>query len=204
MQEMAASPRPRNPWRAIALLVLAIFAGLVLVAACMAAIVGGTPKRTLKVPRADLQTGVPAFYPLPSLGADRAGRTHGVWVVLRADGQAQAFFSRDSHSGCTVPWRADFVFEGRAGWFRDPCTGSTYTLEGEKVFGPAPRGLDRHPASVEEAQVVVDLEQVLLGTCQYAGETLCSPPGQPVYRDEAPPPLVQPEMLTPTRSPASS
>lgn len=55
-----------------------------------------------------------------------------------------ALWQKCPHLGCTVPWRSDFTFRGRTGWFRCPCHGSTYTREGGVlVFGPAPRPLDR-------------------------------------------------------------
>jgi cytochrome b6-f complex iron-sulfur subunit len=55
-----------------------------------------------------------------------------------------ALWQKCPHLGCTVPWRGDFSFRGRTGWFRCPCHGSTYTREGGVlVFGPAPRPLDR-------------------------------------------------------------
>lgn len=54
-----------------------------------------------------------------------------------------AMWRKCPHLGCTVPWRSDFTFLARTGWFRCPCHGSTYTKEGGVlVFGPAPRSLD--------------------------------------------------------------
>ena len=55
-----------------------------------------------------------------------------------------ALWQKCPHLGCTVPWRPDFTFRGRTGWFRCPCHGSTYTKEGGVlVFGPSPRPMDR-------------------------------------------------------------
>jgi cytochrome b6-f complex iron-sulfur subunit len=54
-----------------------------------------------------------------------------------------ALWQKCPHLGCTIPWRSDFTFAGRKGWFRCPCHGSTYTKEGGvRVFGPAPRPMD--------------------------------------------------------------
>jgi cytochrome b6-f complex iron-sulfur subunit len=54
-----------------------------------------------------------------------------------------ALWRKCPHLGCTVPWRPDFSFLGRTGWFRCPCHGSTYTKEGGiLVAGPAPRPMD--------------------------------------------------------------
>jgi hypothetical protein len=60
-----------------------------------------------------------------------------------------------SLAGCTVPWRPDFVFADVKGWFRDPCSGTTYDLNGFKVFGPAPRGLDQYEVQVKGGEVAV-------------------------------------------------
>jgi cytochrome b6-f complex iron-sulfur subunit len=66
-------------------------------------------------------------------------------------GGALALWQRCPHLGCTVPWRSDFVFLARRGWFNCPCHGSTYTKEGGiAVFGPAPRPLDVFPIEVQE------------------------------------------------------
>ena len=91
-------------------------------------------KNPHEVPRRDLGVDVPRFYPLPSFGADSEGRTFGVWLVLRDDGSADAFYARDPRSGCYLPWRSDLVFEGQTGWFRDPCHGGTYTLDGRVAY----------------------------------------------------------------------
>jgi cytochrome b6-f complex iron-sulfur subunit len=61
----------------------------------------------------------------------------------QTEGGVLALWQKCPHLGCTVPWRPDFTFLGRKGWFRCPCHGSTYTKEGGvRVFGPAPRSMD--------------------------------------------------------------
>src|SRR4030042_3081900 len=60
------------------------------------------------------------------------------------EGGLLALWQRCPHLGCTVPWRPDFSFLGRTGWFRCPCHGSTFTKEGGiLVFGPSSRPMDR-------------------------------------------------------------
>ncbi len=62
-----------------------------------------------------------------------------------------ALWQKCPHLGCTVPWRADFTFLSRKGWFRCPCHGSTYTKEGGiLVAGPAPRPMDLFEVQVQE------------------------------------------------------
>jgi cytochrome b6-f complex iron-sulfur subunit len=67
-----------------------------------------------------------------------------------------ALWRKCPHLGCTVPWRPDFTFLGRTGWFRCPCHGSTYTKEGGiLVAGPAPRPLDLFDLEVQSDKSVV-------------------------------------------------
>ncbi len=67
-----------------------------------------------------------------------------------------ALWKKCPHLGCTVPYRADFNFLGRTGWFRCPCHGSTYTKEGGiLVAGPAPRPMDRFAIEVQEDNSIV-------------------------------------------------
>jgi cytochrome b6-f complex iron-sulfur subunit len=62
-----------------------------------------------------------------------------------------ALWRKCPHLGCTVPWRPDFNFLGRTGWFRCPCHGSTYTKEGGiLVAGPAPRPMDLFELQIQE------------------------------------------------------
>ena len=55
------------------------------------------------------------------------------------------------HLGCRVPECAT------SQWFECQCHGSQYNRVGEKKGGPAPRGMDRHPATVSASgDVVID------------------------------------------------
>jgi cytochrome b6-f complex iron-sulfur subunit len=77
-----------------------------------------------------------------------------------------ALWRKCPHLGCTIPWRPDFVFQGRKGWFRCPCHGSTYTKEGGIiVFGPAPRPMDVFPIEVQDdGSIVVQTGRQFEGT----------------------------------------
>ena len=49
-------------------------------------------------------------------------------------------------------------------WFECPCHGSQYNQVGEKKGGPAPRGMDRFPMSVNAAnELIVDTGNVIQG-----------------------------------------
>lgn len=85
------------------------------------------------------------------------------WIVREETGELIAFSTRSTHLGCTVPWRADFRFNGVTGWFRDPCSGTTWAITGERVFGPAPRNLDQYVVEVSGGQVRIDTSRVICG-----------------------------------------
>ena len=74
----------------------------------------------------------------------------------KTDGGLLALWQKCPHLGCTVPYRADFNFLGRTGWFRCPCHGSTYTKEGGiLVAGPSPRPLDLFEVTVQDDNSIV-------------------------------------------------
>lgn len=90
-------------------------------------------------------------------------REDGIYLVRLESGGVLALLRRSPHLGCTIVWRPDMVFAGQKGWFRDPCSGSNFTLTGERVTGPAPRGMDRYAVSVRGDQVFVDITTALCG-----------------------------------------
>jgi len=76
------------------------------------------------------------------------------WLVRLSRDEVIALYWKDPKLGCTVPWREHYRFtdprtgEAREGWFRNPCHGQTYDLDGRCVYGPCIRGLDRRPVTV--------------------------------------------------------
>ncbi len=99
---------------------------------------------------------------IPAPGDDPVAIAEGRFFLLNLEpgvtpngeetpGGLLALWRKCPHLGCTVPWRPDFSFLGRTGWFRCPCHGSTYTKEGGiLVAGPAPRPMDVFPLEVQE------------------------------------------------------
>ena len=74
-----------------------------------------------------------------------------VYTAINAvDTKLQAIYRKCVHLGCSVP-KCD-----SSKLFECPCHGSKYRLHGEYYAGPAPRGLDRFPVSIENGKVVVD------------------------------------------------
>lgn len=163
-------------------LALAAVVGIVLVGACLSLVVSSTPKHTLEVPLGELTAGLPRFYPQPSFGADANGRTFGVWVLVPATGGTRAFSAQDPGSGCFVNWRGELTVEGETGVFRDSCSDTSYSRDGEIVSGTGLRGIDAFEVEVTRTAVVVDLERVRLGRCRDGvAEAGCSTPGVPRY-----------------------
>lgn len=68
-----------------------------------------------------------------------------------------ALYQKCVHLGCRVPWCQS------SQWFECPCHGSKYNKVGEKVGGPAPRGLDRFVLEVAGGNIVVDTGNLVLG-----------------------------------------
>lgn len=68
-----------------------------------------------------------------------------------------ALFQRCTHLGCRVP------FCQSSQWFECGCHASKYNLAGEWKAGPAPRGLDRFPVTIDRGQVEVDTGNLLVG-----------------------------------------
>jgi cytochrome b6-f complex iron-sulfur subunit len=71
-------------------------------------------------------------------------------AVGAVEAKMQALYRKCVHLGCSVPHC------GTSMLFECPCHGSKYRLNGEFYGGPAPRGLDRFPISIEGGKVVVD------------------------------------------------
>lgn len=86
------------------------------------------------------------------------------------EGSIIALYHKCPHLGCTVPWRPEFPFtdprnqESYSGWFRCPCHGSTYSVTGTYVFGPAPRSMDTFDFSLDGGNIVIDTGKITRGT----------------------------------------
>jgi cytochrome b6-f complex iron-sulfur subunit len=68
-----------------------------------------------------------------------------------------ALYQKCVHLGCRVP-------ECKTSqWFECQCHGSQYNRNGEKKGGPAPRGLDRFPITVDGSNISVDTGTIITG-----------------------------------------
>ncbi len=159
-------PRRLRPSRvavALALLAAALAAGLALIVLFAWPDGDGGPRLFDAGPADDFAPG--------SVTTFREDEFH---LVRLPDGQFLALDMRDPHgkmlveqglapSPCLVPWRPEFTFMRRKGWFRNPCHGETYDLTGRCFAGPCPRGLDRFAVTVKDGQVVVHVDDLIPG-----------------------------------------
>jgi cytochrome b6-f complex iron-sulfur subunit len=82
-----------------------------------------------------------------------------------------ALWQKCPHLGCVVPWLESFKWvdpttgHEKAGWFRCSCHQSTYNDAGVRVYGPAPRSMDRMAVQVtEKGYVEVDTGAISKGS----------------------------------------
>ncbi len=90
-----------------------------------------------------------------------------VYLARLKSDEVLALLRRSPHLGCTIVWRPEL------GWFRDPCSGSTFAITGDYMSGPAPRGMDRYAVHLLDGRVFVDIGSVLCGPPVPAGSRPC-------------------------------
>jgi cytochrome b6-f complex iron-sulfur subunit len=95
-------------------------------------------------------------YPAESIPAAETVYDESLLVAMR---QGLTIISQKCpHLGCRVPDCQT------SQWFECQCHGSQYNRVGEKKAGPAPRGMDRHPATISSTgDVVIDTGTVVPG-----------------------------------------
>jgi cytochrome b6-f complex iron-sulfur subunit len=82
---------------------------------------------------------------------------NGRFYVTQYQGGLRALYQKCPHLGCKVP------FCESSAQFECPCHGSVYNVLGEYLAGPAPRGMDRFPISIENDHVMVDTSTIVEG-----------------------------------------
>jgi cytochrome b6-f complex iron-sulfur subunit len=89
--------------------------------------------------------------PYPKEDLDKAKRAYKSPIIEGMEAGLVALYQKCVHLGCRVPWCKT------SQWFECPCHGSKYNRVGEKKGGPAPRGLDRWPITVDgDGSVTID------------------------------------------------
>ncbi len=96
-------------------------------------------------------------YPKADLGAAKKVSAYTPPILAGMEAGYVALYQKCVHLGCRVPWCQS------SQWFECPCHGSKYNKVGEKVGGPAPRGLDRFVLEVSGGNIVVDTGNLVLG-----------------------------------------
>ncbi|MBV1893844.1 MAG: Rieske 2Fe-2S domain-containing protein [Ilumatobacteraceae bacterium] len=95
-------------------------------------------------------------YPPESLPAAETVYPESLLTAMRAG--IVVLSQKCPHLGCRVPECAT------SQWFECQCHGSQYNRAGEKKGGPAPRGMDRFPATISPTDVVsIDTGTVVAG-----------------------------------------
>ena len=96
----------------------------------------------------------------PSAARDTARDSYRFYsrVEPGLDAGVTALYQKCPHLGCRVPACAS------SQWFECPCHGSKFNRVGEKKAGPAPRGLDRFPMTLNAAgELIVDTGSIIPG-----------------------------------------
>ena len=95
-------------------------------------------------------------YPTTAVEKGKAAYASALHPMLEAG--FAALWQTCPHLGCRVP-------ECKTSqWFECPCHGSQYDRVGEKEGGPAPRGMDRFPGTVDaRGNLVVNTGQIIQG-----------------------------------------
>ncbi len=96
-------------------------------------------------------------YPKADLGNAKKVSAYTPPILAGMEAGYVALYQKCVHLGCRVPWCQS------SQWFECPCHGSKYNKVGEKVGGPAPRGLDRFVLEVSGGNIVVDTGNLVLG-----------------------------------------
>jgi Rieske Fe-S protein len=81
----------------------------------------------------------------------------GRFYVTSYGGSLFAVYQKCTHLGCRVP------LCDSSKMFECPCHGSVFNIKGEYIAGPAPRGLDRFPVTIEGDKVSVDTGTLIEG-----------------------------------------
>lgn len=187
------SPRrprtPTHPWSRLALLAALATLPVLALWFVIAWLMPPAVSRFAEYPLADLKVGVPTFFRPFNMGG-KAGRPNGIWLVRSETEDVSAFWSglpRPNACGLitTTVEKHQRVAVGpepnatplpvRPGartepvfvpGFREPCSGSTFLLDGAVNFGPAWRDLDRFPATIESETIRIDTTRLVLGECR--------------------------------------
>lgn len=92
----------------------------------------------------------------PAVSLPKAQKAYSPIIYKGMQEGFTALFQRCVHLGCRVPWCQS------SQWFECPCHGSKYNAVGEKMGGPAPRGLDHFAIEVGDT-ITIDTGSTISG-----------------------------------------
>ena len=167
--------RPRNPWPRLFLAAIVVVSIFILFGVCSVRFLSA-PDPVVRVPAEEIQLDLPRLVPIVSFGADSAGSTYGIWILVTTD----RIFGLISYgeSGCHIDWDR---FTGR---FQDPCTDNLYTSEGLAITESAQRHMHRVNVTYDAAvlgRYVVDLSTIELSVCLNEGSVACAREANEVF-----------------------
>jgi cytochrome b6-f complex iron-sulfur subunit len=93
----------------------------------------------------------------PAAALQKASEVYTETELVGMEAGFVALFQKCPHLGCRVPQCVT------SQWFECPCHGSQYNRVGEKMGGPAPRGLDRFPVTVVDGTLTIDTSTIIQG-----------------------------------------
>ena len=105
------------------------------------------------------------FAIFPNVRGNRSGRAL-VYVVRFPDGDFRVFSGASTHLGQVVLWEGEgptWLTDRYVGVFIEPAHSEQWTIDGVRLFGPAPRDLDRYRWQIDNGVLVVELDELERG-----------------------------------------
>ena len=108
----------------------------------------------------------------------------GFHIVRLDDGEFVALVAKLPHPNpdCIAGYRPDFEYDGRGGWFFEPCRNAVFDMAGHQALRRWPGDLDRLAVEVRDGLVYVDPHAITPGLSELpdgyefqTGGTLLSP-----------------------------
>jgi nitrite reductase/ring-hydroxylating ferredoxin subunit len=155
-----SKPTPPRAWRLSRRIVPLAMLGAITVAAMVVAAAVAWPS-DVTVPQSPVAT----LANVNDLNVNEPVKVfdYRLYLVKLESGEILALSQKDPHLGCTVPFGPEYTFEGKTGWFRNPCHGETYDLRGVCYDGPCRRGLDRYETVIVGGKVQVNTANLIEG-----------------------------------------
>ena len=93
----------------------------------------------------------------PAAVAERARGVYPKDALPMLEAGLIVLYQRCTHLGCRLPYCVS------SEWYECPCHDAKFDQIGERRQGPAPRGMDIIPSSIEDGHLVIDTGNILRG-----------------------------------------